>query len=280
MPLHVIGHETIKERFAAALPFNIILVGPSGVGKRRLAAYLAQRFARPFDILSLEPEEDDKGKKKAVNVKQVRSCKKFVATRPFASPCKIVVINATLITNEAVQALLRMLEESSDRVRFIIHTSGVLPLTILSRCVKVQVAPLSNNEVLEVLEMLGFTSDMAKVSASLSKGSVEIALSHMNDSELRRKVLSVVQLMVHKKLPGILVAVRKWGEAEIGECTKWFEDLLLAPFGRTSSYTHKELAIGVAFTAEDIDRYLKLLHTPMKPSLKMAYIAIRVMETV
>jgi hypothetical protein len=119
---------------------------------------------------------------------------------------------------------------------------------------------------------------MAKISAQLSKGSVEVALSHINDAERRRAVLTVMQLIIHKKIPGVLVAVRKWKEAEINECVKWFEDLLLAPYGRTSSYTHKELSIGDSFAPEDIDRYLKLLNTPMRPSLKMSYMAIRILE--
>jgi hypothetical protein len=277
MPLHVIGHAAVIERFKAELPFNIVLVGIPGIGKKRLAAYLAQQLAEPFDILSLEPEAAGK-EKKPVSIKQVRECEKFISTHPFSSPYKIVTVNASLITNEALQALLRMLEESPDRVRFILHTSGTLPLTILSRCVKVQLAPLSYSEVLEVLERLGFTADMAKVSARLSKGSVAVALSHITDAERRRTVLTVMQLIVHKKLPGVLVAVRKWKEPEIKECTKWFEDLLLAPYGCTSSYTHKELAIGASFAPEDIDRYLKLLATPMRPSLKMSYMAIRMLE--
>jgi len=278
MPLHVVGHKAIIERFHAGLPFNIVLVGPSGIGKKRLASYIAQQLAEPFDILALEPETSHKGNKKPVSINQVRECGKFISTHPFASPYKIVTIDAQLITDEALQALLRMLEESPDRVRFILYTSETLPLTILSRCAKVQVSPLSHNEVLEVLEKLGFTSDMAKVSAQLSKGSVEVALSHINDAERRRTVLTVMQLIINKKIPGVLVAVRKWKEAEINECIKWFEDLLLAPYGRTSSYTHKELAIGASFAPEDINRYLKLLNTPMRPSLKMSYMAIRVLE--
>jgi DNA polymerase III delta prime subunit len=278
MPLHVVGHKAIIERFSTELPFNIVLVGASGIGKKRLAKYLAQQLSAPFDILSIEAETGDKGKKKPVSINQIRECGKFISTHPFSSPYKIVLIDAVLITEEALQALLRMLEESPNRVRFILYTSGTLPLTILSRCVKVQVSPLSNDEVLEVLEKLGFTSDMAQVSARLSKGSVEKALSHINDAERRRAVLTVMQLIVNKKIPGILVAVRKWKEAEINECIKWFEDLLLAPYGCVSSYTHKELAVGASFAPEDIDRYLKLLRTPMKPSLKMSYMAIRILE--
>jgi hypothetical protein len=77
----------------------------------------------------------------------------------------------------------------------------------------------------------------------------------------------------------VFPAVRKWTEAEIGECISFFEDLTLVPFGRMSSYTKRELAIGASFTPEDIDKYLKLLKTPMRPSLKMMYLAIRLVES-
>lgn len=280
MTLRVVGHAFIKARFDENLPFNLVLVGPAGIGKQRLALYLAQRHATKFDTLVIGPAKASKDDmEKSVGIKQIREAGLFVAKRPFGSKFKIVVIDATRMTEAAAQALLRVLEDAHPRVRFIITTSGVLPLTILSRCAKVQVPLLSDVEVLEVLEMLGFTSDMAKTAAQLSKGSVAVALEHMNNAERRRAVLSVLQMIVGRKITAVLPIIRKWGEAEIVECVHWFEDLTLAPFGRMSSYTKRELAIGSAFTSDDVDKYLKLLRTPMKPSLKIMYFAIRVLES-
>jgi DNA polymerase III delta prime subunit len=277
--IHVIGHEIVKKRFQNSLPFNLVLVGPVGIGKKRLASWIALQHAISFDILALEPVKSDKDEKeKGVGIGQIRAVGKFVSTRPYGSNYKIIVIDAGGMTDAAAQALLRMLEEAHPRVRFILTTSGSLPLTILSRCVKVQVSPLSDVEVLEVLEMLGFTSDASKIAAKLAGGSVAAALDHLQNAERRRSVLSVLQLMITRRIAGVLPVVRTFTEAEVTEAINWFSDLLLAPFGRTSFYTMKELAIGVSLSPEDIDKYLKLLRTPLKPSLKFAYMAVKMLE--
>ena len=273
----VIGHDEIKARFTNELPLNVLLFGPEGVGKRRLALYIAQCHAKPFDILTLEPEETEQ-RKKSISISLIREAGKFIAKKPFGSKFKIVTIDCSHITNEASQAMLRMLEDPPPRTRFVLSTSGTLPLTILSRCSKVQVSPLSDDEVYAILEIQGFAGDLAKVASRLSKGSVSTALEHMNNSERRRVVLSVIQFIVQRKVGNVLTAVRKWEEAEIQETIKWFEDLTLMPFGRMSSYTYKELSLGKSFTPDGVEKYIRLLRTPMKPSLKMAYLAIRVME--
>lgn len=272
--LKVIGHEAIQQRFADDIPLNLLLVGPPGIGKHRLALSIAQTFAKSYDIMVLEQGEDGK----PLSIGQIRDVAPFVAKRPFGSKYKIVIIDATAMTDAAAQALLRMLEESNDRTRFILSTSGALPLTILSRCAKVQVAPLTDDEVLQVLEMMGWSGDLANIAARLSKGSVETALAHINNADRRRRILSVIQLLMQRKISAVLPAVRKWGEADIVEITRWFEDLLLVPFGIMSSYTYKELSLGASFTADDVEKYLKLLRTPMRPSLKMTYLAIRILE--
>ena len=271
--LKVIGHVDIQQRFSADIPFNLLLVGPPGVGKHRLALSIAQQFSNSYDIMILEPS-----KGAPVSIGQVREAGKFISTHPFGSRYKIVIIDATGIADSSVQALLRMLEEPPERVRFIITTSGQLPLTIFSRCAKVQVSPLSDAEVLQILELLGFSGDLAAIAARLSKGSVETALAHINNSERRRKVLSVLQLILERKLGAVIPSVRKWSESDIVEVTKWFEDLLLAPYGVMSSYTHAELALGKSFTPEEANTYIRLLKTPMKASLKMTYFAIRILE--
>ena len=276
MQLHVVGHTAIKERFYKELPYSLLLTGPEGIGKRRLASYLAQQHAEPFDILTLGVE--DTKVKKAVSIQQVRECGKFISTRPFSNTHKVVVIDATVITDAATQALLRMLEEPPASARFIITTSGSLPLTVLSRCTRVQVPLLSEAEVTEVLELQGFPTEMAKTAARLSEGSVGKALAYMKNSERRRAILSVLHLMVGKKLSSVVPLVRKFEQTEVDEAITFFEDVLLAPFGRLSFYTAKELALGASFTPVEIEAYLKLLQTPLKPSLKWLYLGVRMME--
>ena len=276
--LKVVGHEDLKSRFEPDIPFNLVFVGPVGIGKKRLATYIAQRHAKVFDILLLEPLVERDKPLKAVSISQIREAVRFVSKRPFGSKYKIVVIDSPM-TPEAEQALLRVLEEANARSRFILTTSGALPLTILSRCVKVQVAPLSDAEVLEVLEMLGFTSDSSKVAARLAGGSVAAALDNLQNAERRRIVLSVLQMMIARSIAGVLPVIRKFDQLEVDECINWFQDLLLVPFGRMSFYTRKELSIGASLSSEDVDKYLKLLKLPMKPSLKFLYLTIRMLES-
>ena len=276
--INVVGHDEIKARFTDTLPLNVLLFGPEGIGKRRLSHYIAECHAKSFDILTIEPTVEDK-RMKPVSIGQVREAGKFIAKKPFGSKFKIVTIDCSQMSDEAAQALLRMLEEPPSRTRFILSTSGMLPLTILSRCARVQVSPLSEAEVYAVLEMQGFSGDIAKIAAHLAAGSVATALAHINNSERRRTVLSMLYFLTHGKVGGVIPIARKWGEVEVAEAVKWFEDLLLMPFGHMSSYTYKELEPGKAFTVDEVTKYLTLLRTPMRPSLKMIYLTIRILET-
>ena len=273
----VIGHADIKARFTDALPLNVLLFGPEGVGKRRLSHYIAECHAKPFDIMTIEPTVKDK-KTRPVSISQIREAGKFVSKKPFGSKLKVVTVDCSQMPDEAAQALLRMLEEPPPRTRFVLSTSGAMPLTILSRCSRVQVSPLSEDEVYAVLELLGFSGDTAKVAARVAAGSVATALEHVNNAERRRAVLTMFYFLLHGKVGSVIPVARKWGEAEVLEAIKWFEDLLLMPFGHMSSYTYKELEPGKAFTADEITKYITLLRTPLRPSLKMIYLTIRVLE--
>ena len=209
MPLRdVIGHARLVGLLARAvardtLPPALLLAGPAGVGKRRVALAVAsaincldpvaggtlerdacgtcaacRRIARGVhpDVILVEPNE--KGK---IDVETMREVIARTGFRPFEGRRRVVVIDeADAMLPYAQSALLKTLEEPPPASSFMLVSSlpDALFDTVRSRCPRLRFGPLPVADVAAALVRdHGFTAAEARAAADASDGSIGGALA-------------------------------------------------------------------------------------------------------
>jgi DNA polymerase-3 subunit delta' len=204
-----------------------LFVGPEGVGKALAArAFLAALFCRckksavrgtaeegnfvsacgecPScvkiskmehpDIMWIAPE-----KNKNIKIEDIRRAKGMVSYKPYEAAFSACVIeDAHMMTVEASNALLKVLEEPPGNSLFILISSKrelLLP-TVISRCVEIRFNPLSVRETKDILmeraqgpgeEQKAVDGAEALLLASASEGSPGRAMELMDTGLLSRK---------------------------------------------------------------------------------------------
>jgi DNA polymerase-3 subunit delta' len=171
-----------------ALPPAYLFVGPSGVGKRATALALAQalncltpggdacssctvcqRIEKRIhpDIHLLEPQGQ------AIKIDQIRHLQETLILQAYDARMKVAILdNATKLTVEAANALLKMLEEPPDRTLFVLicqHLGGV-PATVLSRAQVVRFGLLPHDQMVDLLRRHLPSQANAEQLAALSGG--------------------------------------------------------------------------------------------------------------
>ncbi len=203
----VVGHARLLSLLSRAvareaLPPALLLAGPSGIGKRKVALAVAEalncleprgedavawdacgtcascrRIARMVhpDVILVEPDE-----KGSIGIDVIRDVIDRAGYRPFEGRRRVVVIDeADAMTPQAQSALLKTLEEPPSASVFVLVSSlpdSLLP-TVRSRCPRLRCAGLSPVEIAEVLVRdHGYDAAEAKAAAIDADGSLGRAL--------------------------------------------------------------------------------------------------------
>jgi DNA polymerase-3 subunit delta' len=148
--------RSLEERIAhGRMPHALMLLGPRGVGKRCLAAWLSKRHLGKLaassmpdfplqvpelaDLRWLNPPDD----KTAIGVEAVRELIADLSLTSYDGRGKAAVIEpADGMTASAANSLLKTLEEPTGNALLIliVDRAGRLPATIASRCQRVEIA--------------------------------------------------------------------------------------------------------------------------------------------
>jgi DNA polymerase-3 subunit delta' len=205
---NIIGHRRLMMLLSRAiaretLPPALLLAGPAGVGKRRVAMAMAQavnclqprasdelerdacgkcaacrRIERGMhpDVIVIEP-----GDTGSIKIEAVRDVIDRAGYRPFEGRRRVVIIDdADGLVHAAQNALLKTLEEMPAASIFLLVSSmpdALLP-TVLSRCPRLRFGPLSPPEVAQALMRDHRYSEAdARAAAADADGSVGRALS-------------------------------------------------------------------------------------------------------
>ena len=139
----------------------------------------------------------DQEKVSRIKIQDVRALGDFINYPPLKGRYKMVLINdAHLMTLEAANALLKVLEEPPSATIFVLVSAleGRLPITIRSRCTEVWFGPLSASDVSEVLESKGVDTERTGLLGLAAGGSVRVAmqLSQSDTWGFRQEVLELL----------------------------------------------------------------------------------------
>ena len=220
---NLVGHEkaldTLSRLYAAGRMHHAWLItGPRGIGKATMAARFAahlfrhpdpsaapQTFEKPApgdpvesrvargghpNLLHLRrPWDHDKKRwKTALTIDEVRRSIAFFGSSSGETGWRVAIVDtADDLNRNAANALLKILEEPPPRTIFLVlaHSPGGLLATIRSRCQLLQLRPLSQEEVLRALDLLGALKDVdqadAQLAARLSNGSVRRAITILRE---------------------------------------------------------------------------------------------------
>lgn len=222
----LVGHDEILHRLASLyasgrMHHGWLISGPRGIGKATLAAHFAGHVFRNPDPASaphefVRPEQSDamqsriargahpnllhlrrtwnaqtKKWRTVLPVDEIRRVNHFFATSAAEAGWRIVIIDAAddLNTN-AANALLKALEEPPSPTLFFIlaHSPRGLLATIRSRCQKLSMQPLGNEQLLEALAAVGLADDLKPgdrdLLTALAGGSVRRAITLLADDGL------------------------------------------------------------------------------------------------
>jgi DNA polymerase-3 subunit delta' len=183
----IIGHDSLKPKLQkfVGVPQVYLFHGPPSTGKRTISFLLAKYF------LCQSTKEDDCACKSCLNFAQghpdllcvgregkvlvgdIDEIISFVLRAPLCSLGRLVIIdNADVISYEASNRLLKILEESP--ITFFLISSNIkniLP-TIRSRCIKVQFGALNQDDIANILwKRMGFDQVQSRILGWIGAGS-------------------------------------------------------------------------------------------------------------
>ncbi|WP_342642305.1 DNA polymerase III subunit delta' [Rhodoligotrophos ferricapiens] len=226
----LIGHDRTERRLLDAyrsgkLHHGWILSGPRGIGKATLAYRFARfllRYPEPrmigehCETCAIEPNDpvfhrvaaqghadlitiarvwDTRSKrlKAEIGVDEARQASHFLARTAGEGGWRVVIVDAAdELTTNAANALLKSLEEPPPRTVFLLvsHASGRLLSTIRSRCLRLDMGPLSEAEMERVLDTVlepgsGAAAEQRALAIALAEGSPGRALQLLQGGGLK-----------------------------------------------------------------------------------------------
>lgn len=193
---------------AGTLAHAYLLVGPPHVGKMTLALNLAQGLnceaaERPClecnscrkiasgghaDVQVIGLTQKEEAEAKLISIDQVKELQHSASLPPFEGKHKVFIIDgAELLSMEAANRLLKTLEEPVGKVIFVLLTvdDSLLPTTVVSRCQRLDLTPLSISEAASALVgKWSIEPGRARLLAGLSHGCLGWALSAATEEVL------------------------------------------------------------------------------------------------
>lgn len=213
----VIGQDkavnSLKRSLAEGhLAHAYVFVGPRHVGKMTLAINLAQALNCASDekpcgqchtcrriALGKHPdvrviqrtdvaESEESAQRKNISIDQIREMQHNVHLKPYEGGWRVIIIDgAEFMNDEAANALLKTLEEPPESTLFVLINTdeGALLPTILSRCQRIDLLPLSIRAARQALgEQFGASPERADLLARLSHGAIGWAILAASDESI------------------------------------------------------------------------------------------------
>jgi DNA polymerase-3 subunit delta' len=188
----VVGQPRAVAQLRAAVDSPVhayLFVGPPGSGKRAAAQAFSAALLCPrggcgeCDVCRrvLAGVHPDVARVERtgpfITVAQAREIQRLALRSPNEGDRKVLVLTDFHLVREAGPTLLKILEEPPASTVFVILADDVPPelVTIASRCVQVDFAPLTDADVASVLVAAGVSADVAAEVSSAARGRLDRA---------------------------------------------------------------------------------------------------------
>ena len=215
----IIGHKRQKAFLTSLLererlPHALLFQGIEGVGKKKVALeFVKYLFCKEGDACgrckacirvehSTHPDMVVISSEKGIGIEQSRFITKEISQHPFEAKERFIIIdNVETMTKEAMNALLKTLEEPPPFNHFILITSQErdVPLTIRSRCMRLAFGLIPREELKGYFkERLGLDDAPAEQLAYISEGSIGNGLFWIEEDNLEMRRM-IAEMMTGKK---------------------------------------------------------------------------------
>jgi len=195
--MNIIGHKDILRSLVSISKFKnvppLLFYGQFGIGKSTVALYFCGLcnpkheekiyklihpdiiFVSVGELKPYGPRPENFDNLKNISIEQIRNLKIELQKPPiYAKKRFVIIMDADMLTIEAQNSLLKILEEYQTRTTFILITSNYLKIfpTILSRTLKISFKCLSFEEFLSYEYNWNYD---VKLIYDISEGSIGIA---------------------------------------------------------------------------------------------------------
>ena len=157
----VIGNEDIKNSLASIfgreqekVPHAFLFHGPKGCGKTSIGRIVASKLGAYSVDREYNPDFREYNASSFRGIDTIREIAQDCMYAPVQSPCIVYLMDEVhMLTKEAKEAFLKLLEEPPIHVYFILCTTEPQNLTetIRSRCVKFEVKVLRRDDIYQLL---------------------------------------------------------------------------------------------------------------------------------
>ncbi len=296
----IYGNKAVIQNLKNAKKFDRVahcymLCGEEGLGKRTIAKAFAKSLmcetggdapcGKCASCIQVENENHPdvvfvKHEKPTVfSVDDIREgLNKSIVIRPYKSERKIYILDeAELLNAQAQNAMLKTIEEPPEYAVILILTSNreVFLPTILSRCVELNLQPVTDEEAVRYLTKNGFDiSENKDEVLRFAAGNIGRAVSFLDDEEYQKLYHDVQDILMNlpyytdvqiKHAAETLGGYKKEVSFIIEEMHMWFHDVYLCKAGGEITCTG-EMARRVreqagAYSYDELPRILNEIET-------------------
>ena len=186
------------------------------------------------DIIWLDHEKPG-----SIGVDDIRRLNNDIVIKPYSSRYKIYIIReAEKMTEQAQNALLKTIEEPPEYAVILLLTNnfGTMLPTITSRCVRVQLTPVSDKTLIKYLKKEGVPDHQARICAAFAQGNVGKAMKLAGSEEfnqIKDEALRLVKNIKKMEQFDVLFLLKDIAEYKVSVndfldlIMVWYRDVLL-----------------------------------------------------
>lgn len=182
----MIGHTAARAYLERTLPTATLLYGPASVGKWTLATHLADHYR----VSATDRWQVEHG----FTIDTVRLVTDYARRAPRGA-FKLVQARVDEASHQALNALLKTLEEPPPRVKFMLVSSAHTLPTVASRCVVFELGMLRPGELEQIYRTQGFPASKARDAAAYARGQVKRGYQINAADQHKTQVLALVKAL-------------------------------------------------------------------------------------